>query len=77
MLYRMIIPKSKQFIEDGEIYVKDLYFPGVGTFIRLNINLTKNTLRTLRKLAKGLKIHNYSLYNKGSLLTELNKHITF
>jgi len=73
----MRVPKNKQFSEDGEIYVKDLYFPDVGTFIRLNTNLAKNTLRTLRKLAKGLKIHNYSLYNKGPLLTELHKHITF
>jgi hypothetical protein len=74
MLY---VTKDKQFVEDGNIYVKDLYFPDVGTFIRLNTDLAKNDIRTLRKLAKGLKIHRYSVFNKKLLIHEINNNIVF
>lgn len=71
------VTKDKQFIEDGDVYVKDLYFPNVGTFIRLNTNLSKNNLKTLRRLAKGLNIYRYSVLSKNALINEIIKYITF
>ena len=71
------IPTSMIFYEDGEQYVKNLYFPAVGTFIRLNTNLAKNNVRTLTKLAKGLGISRYTYLRKSQLIEEIHKHIQF
>lgn len=71
------VPKSNQFMDNGETYIRDLYFPNVGTFIRLNRDLTKNNIKTLRKLAKGLGIPRFSSFNKSDLILEIQNRIDF
>ena len=71
------IPTSMIFYEDGEKYVQNLYFPAVGTFIRLNTILAKNNMQTLTRLAKGLGISRYRDLRKSQLIEEIYKHIQF
>ena len=73
----IFVPKSKQFEYDGETYAKDLYFPKVGTFIKLNTVLAKNTVVTLKKLAKGLEVPRYSMLRKGELIGEIKIRLIF
>ena len=66
----IFVPKSKQFEYDGETYAKDLYFPKVGTFIKLNTVLAK-------KLAKGFDVPRYSMLKKGQLIDEIKIRLVF
>jgi hypothetical protein len=71
------VPKTNQFEEDGQTYATDLYLPKVGTFIRLNTKLENNTVKTLKKLAKGLDIIGFSTMKKQDLVLVIAPLIHF
>jgi hypothetical protein len=69
------IPKSNIYQYEGDTFVKDLYFLGVATFLRINLDMSKNNMKILRKLAKAIKLPRYSLLLKRDLARQLQKRI--